>query len=179
MEFISFFSDIAMPLIILLIVIYGLIEKNKVFDIFLDGAKEGIGVVVGIFPTLIGLFVAIGALRSSGILDFIVQIMTPILDIVKFPSEIMPLALIRPISGSSSIAVAVDIMKNFGVDSTFGLMASVIMGSTETTLYTIAVYTSAVGVKKTRFVLAASLLADFVGIVVSVVVCRIMSMNFS
>lgn len=179
MEFISFFSDIAMPLIILLIVIYGLIEKNKVFDIFLDGAKEGIGVVVGIFPTLIGLFVAIGALRSSGILDFIVQIMTPILDIVKFPSEIMPLALIRHISGSSSIAVAVDIMKNFGVDSTFGLMASVIMGSTETTLYTIAVYTSAVGVKKTRFVLAASLLADFVGIVVSVVVCRIMSMNFS
>ena len=77
MEFISFFSDIAMPLIILLIVIYGLIERNKVFDIFLDGAKEGIGVVVGIFPTLIGLFVAIGALRSSGILDFIVQIMTP------------------------------------------------------------------------------------------------------
>ena len=179
MEFISFFSDIAMPLIILLIVIYGLIERNKVFDIFLDGAKEGIGVVVGIFPTLIGLFVAIGALRSSGILDFIVQIMTPILDIVKFPSKIMPLALIRPISGSSSIAVAVDIMKNFGVDSTFGLMASVIMGSTETTLYTIAVYTSAVGVKKTRFVLVASLLADFVGIVVSVVVCRIMSMNFS
>lgn len=179
MEFISFFSDIAMPLIILLIVIYGLIERNKVFDIFLDGAKEGIGVVVGIFPTLIGLFVAIGALRSSGILDFIVQIMTPILDIVKFPSKIMPLALIRPISGSSSIAIAVDIMKNFGVDSTFGLMASVIMGSTETTLYTIAVYTSAVGVKKTRFVLAASLLADFVGIVVSVVVCRIMSMNFS
>ena len=179
MEFISFFSDIAMPLIILLIVIYGLIDRNKVFDIFLDGAKEGIGVVVGIFPTLIGLFVAIGALRSSGILDFIVQIMTPILDIVKFPSKIMPLALIRPISGSSSIAIAVDIMKNFGVDSTFGLMASTIMGSTETTLYTIAVYTSAVGVKKTRFVLAASLLADFVGIVVSVVVCRIMSMNFS
>ena len=168
-----------MPLIILLIVIYGLIERTKIFDAFLDGAKEGIGVVVGIFPTLIGLFVAIGALRSSGILDFIVQIMTPILEILKFPSEIMPLALIRPISGSSSIAVAVDIMKNFGVDSTFGLMASVIMGSTETTLYTIAVYSSAVGVKKTRFVLLASLLADFVGIVVSVVVCRFMSISFS
>lgn len=179
MKFVSFFSDIAMPLVILLIVVYGLIERNKIFDTFLDGAKEGIGIVAGIFPTLIGLFVAIGALRSSGILDFIVQIMTPMLDIIKFPSEIMPLALIRPISGSSSIAVAVDIMKNFGVDSTLGLMASVIMGSTETTLYTIAVYTSSVGVKKTRFILAASLLADFVGIVVSVVVCRFMSISFS
>ena len=86
----------------------------------------------------------------------------------------MPLAIIRPISGSSSIAVATDIMKTFGVDSNIGLMASVIMGSTETTVYTIAVYTSSVGIKKTRFVLWAALFADFVGIVVSVVVCRVM-----
>ena len=162
-------------LIIILIVIYGVWERKKVFDIFLDGAKEGIGIVFNIFPTLVGLFVAIGALRSSGIIDLLVNILTPILNVVHFPTEILPLAIIRPISGSASIAVATDIMKNFGVDSNIGLIASVIMGSTETTVYTIAVYTSSVGIKKTRFVLWAALIADFVGMVTSVMVCRFLS----
>ncbi len=173
MQYINFFSSLAMPLIILLIVVYGLIEKNKVFDTFLIGAKEGIGIVVSIFPTLIGLFLAIGALRSSGILDFAISLLSPILQVFKFPTEIMPLALIRPISGSSSIAVATDLMKTYGVDSRIGLMAAVIMGSTETTFYTIAVYTASIGIKKTRFVLIASLIADFVGIVISIIVCRL------
>ena len=171
-KFIEFFSNIAMPLMIIIIVLYGVIERKKVFDIFLDGAKEGIGVVFDIFPTLVGLFVAIGALRSSGIIDLIVDFLTPFLNFVNFPTEILPLALIRPISGSSSIAVATDIMKNFGVDSNIGLIASVIMGSTETTVYTIAVYTSSIGIKKTRFVLWAALIADFVGIITSVIVCK-------
>ena len=160
MKWVSFLSNLAMPMVILFIVVYGFIEKNKVFDTFLKGAQEGIGIVVNLFPTLLGLFLAIGALRSSGVLDFIIRLLTPILQVVNFPTEIMPLALLRPISGSSSIAVATDIMKNYGVDSQIGLIASVIMGSTETTLYTIAVYTSSVGIKKTRFVLAASLIAD-------------------
>lgn len=175
MKLVEYFSNLAMPLMIIVIVLYGVIERKKVFDIFLDGAKEGIGVVFNIFPTLVGLFVAIGALRSSGIIDMIVNFLTPILNIVNFPTQILPLALIRPISGSSSIAVATDIMKQFGVDSNIGLIASVIMGSTETTVYTIAVYTSSVGIKNTRFVLWASLIADFVGIVTSVVICRILS----
>ncbi len=175
MQIINYISNIAMPMVILLIVVYGLKEKNKVFDTFLDGAKEGLEITLGIFPTLIGLFVAIGALRSSGILDIIIYFITPILNVVKFPSELMPLAMLRPISGSSSIAIATDIMKNCGVDSTLGMMASVIMGSTETTLYTIAVYTSCVKVKKTRGILLAALIADIVGIVTSVVICRILS----
>lgn len=175
MQIINFLSNIAMPLIILIIIVYGLIEKNKVFDTFLDGAKEGIEIVFSIFPTLIGLFMAIGALRSSGVLDLIISFLTPILNYIHFPSEIMPLALIRPISGSASIAVATDIMRNYGVDSKIGVIASTIMGSTETTLYTIAIYTSAVGIKKTRFVLAAALIADAVGILVSVGVCQILS----
>lgn len=175
MRFVEFFSNVAMPLMIIVIVIYGVIERKRVFDIFLDGAKEGISVVFNIFPTLVGLFVAIGALRSSGIIDLIVNLLTPIFKVINFPTEILPLALIRPISGSASIAVATDIMKNFGVDSSIGLIASVIMGSTETTIYTIAVYASSVGVKNTRFVLWASLIADFVGMLTSVVVCRFLS----
>ena len=175
MQLINFVSNIAMPLIILLIVLYGVVSKNKVFDTFLDGAKEGVNIVISIFPTLVGLFVAIGALRSSGIIDLIIKFFIPFLNSVNFPSEIMPLAILRPISGSSSVAIATDIMKTYGVDSNIGIIASTIMGSTETTLYTIAIYTSCVKIKKTRFVLPAALIADVVGIVVSVVICRFMS----
>ena len=161
--------------IILIILLYGLKEKKNVFDIFLKGATEGLEITLRIFPTLIGLFVAIGALRSSGVLELITHLANPILNLLHFPSELMPLALLRPISGSSSIAVATDIMKNCGVDSMIGMMASTIMGSTETTLYTIAIYTSCVRVKKTRYILVAALAADIVGILTSVAVCRIMS----
>ena len=175
MKLVNFISNLAMPAIILLIVMYGVKEKNKVFDTFLEGAKEGIETTVNVFPTLIGLFVAIGALRSSGILDMIINIINPILMIIDFPSELVPLALLRPISGSSSIAVATDIMKNCGGDSLFGIMASTIMGSTETTLYTIAIYTICIKVKNTRLVLVAALTADIIGMLTSVVVCRILS----
>lgn len=175
MNILNYISNLAMPLIILIIVVYGLKERQKVFDNFIDGAKDGIGIVLNIFPTLIGLFVAVGALRSSGILDMIINFVTPFLNIVKFPSEIMPLAMLRPISGSSSIAIATDIMKTYGVDSNLGIMAATIMGSTETTLYTIAIYSSSVKIKKTRFVLVAALTADIVGIITSILICRIMS----
>lgn len=175
MSFISYISSSAIPIIMLIIIIYGLLEKNKVYDTFVEGAKEGIEIVFNIFPTLIGIFVAVGALRSSGILDLIINFISPLTNMLKIPSEIMPLALIRPISGSASTAVATDIMTNFGVDSKIGLIAATIMGSTETTLYTIAIYTSCVGIKKIRFVLAAALIADFVGMVFSVVLWGLMS----
>ncbi len=173
-DFINFISNLAMPLIILIIVVYGFLERKEVFDQFIEGAKDGIKIVINIFPTLIGLFLAVGALRNSGVIDIVVKIIEPILNLVNFPSEIMPLAILRPISGSSSIAIATDIMKNFGVDSQIGIMSAVIMGATETTLYTIAVYSSSVKIKKTRFVLIASLIADIVGIITSIIVCRMM-----
>ena len=175
MQTVNFISNLAMPMMILIIVIYGVLEKVKIFDNFLEGAKEGIKITISIFPTLIGLFVAIGALRSSGILDLIINFITPLLNVINFPKEIMPLAILRPISGSSSIAIATDIMKNYGVDSQIGIIASTLMGSTETTLYTIAIYTSCVKIKKIRFVLAVALMTDVIGILTSVVVCRIMS----
>lgn len=167
MQVINFFSNLAIPMVIFFIVLYGVTEKVKVFDNFLEGAKEGIKTTFSILPTLIGLFLAIGALRSSGILDLIIKISSPILEIFNFPSELMPLAILRPISGSASIAVATDIMKQAGVDSLIGNIASTIMGSTETTLYTIAIYTSCIKIKKTRFILIAALTADITGIIVS------------
>lgn len=175
MRIINYLSTIAVPMVILLIIIYGVMEKNKVYDTFLEGAKEGIQVVVNIFPTLIGIFLAVGALRSSGLIELIVNMIKPIIQVLQIPAEIMPLALLRPISGSASMAVATDIISQHGVDSTIGLIASTIMGSTETTFYTIALYTSAVGIKKIRFVLAAALIADITGMLISVVICRFMS----
>ena len=175
MNIINYLSAAAVPLVILIIVIYALIEKNKVYDTFLDGAKEGLEVVINIFPTLIGIFLAVGALRASGIIDLIIKIITPIIQTLKIPAQIMPLAMLRPISGSASMAVATDIMAKYGVDNIIGIIASTIMGSTETTFYTIALYTSAVGIKKIRFVLVAALIADVVGMLTSVAICRIMS----
>lgn len=175
MNFINYISNIAIPFTILIIILYGLIEKNKVFDSFLEGAKEGMKIVYNIFPTLLGLFLSINVLRASGVIDAITNFLNPLLTFLKIPAEILPLALLRPISGSASMAVATDIMTKYGVDSFIGLVASTIMGSTETTLYTIALYTSAVGIKKIRFVLVAALLADFVGMLTSVIFWRIVS----
>lgn len=175
MNFINYISNIAIPFTIVFIVTCGVIEKIKVFDSFLDGVKDGMKIIYNIFPTLLGLFLSINILRESGLIDAITSFLKPILILFKIPSEILPLALLRPISGSASMAVATDIITSYGADTKIGLIASTIMGSTETTLYTIALYTSAIKVKKTRFVLYAALLADFVGIISSVVFWQIMS----
>ena len=172
---INYMSSAAIPVIIIIIIWYGLKEKVKVFDTFLDGAKEGIEIVFRMIPTLIGIFLAVGALRYSGIIDMIVNLITPITNLLKLPSQIMPLALLRPISGSASMAIAVDIMKNYGVDTLTGIITSTIMGSTETTFYTIAIYTSCVGIKKTRGILLAALAADVAGMLASTIICRILS----
>ena len=172
---INYISSAAIPVVITVIILYGLKEKKKVFDIFLDGGKEGLEIVIKMFPTLVGIFLAVGALRSSGVIDLIVNLITPITNLLEIPSQIMPLALLRPISGSASMAVAVDIMQNYGVDTLTGLITSTIMGSTETTFYTIDIYTSAVGIKKTRGILIAALAADVAGMIASTVICRILS----
>ena len=175
MNIVNYVSTIAMPMTMLVIIIYGVVEKINVFDIFIKGAKEGIEMTIKILPTLIALFLAIGALRNSGILNLLIDFLNPVLIHFGIPSEIMPLAMLRPISGSGSIAIATDIMKTYGVDSNIGLISSVIMGSTETTLYTIAVYSSSVGIKNTRLVLLAALAADITGMLVSIMVCRFLS----
>ena len=172
---VNYISSSAIPIVIIFIIAYGLKEKNKVFDTFLDGAKEGIEIVFKIFPTLIGIFLAVGALRSSGIIDLIVNLISPITNLLEIPSQILPLAFLRPISGSASMAVAVDIMQKYGVDTLIGIITSTIMGSTETTFYTIALYTSVVGIKKTRGILFAALAADITGMIVSTIICRILS----
>ena len=172
MNIINYFSTISIPVIIIIILYYGLKEKKNVFDLFIKGAKEGVKIVFNIFPTLIGIFLAIGALRSSGIIDYFIKLISPITKILKIPSEILPLAILRPISGSASMGIAIDTMKQYGVDSIIGKITSVIMGATETTFYTIAIYTASVKIKKTRYILIAALLADLAGIITSIIICQ-------
>ena len=172
---INYISNATIPIIIVLIILYGIRDKVRVFDTFLDGAKEGIEIVFKMCPTLLGIFLAVGVLRASGLIDAIVNLITPITNLLEIPSNILPIAILRPISGSASMAVAVDIMQNYGVDTLTGFITSTIMGSTETTFYTIAIYTSAVGIKKTRGILFAALAADVAGMIASTIICRILS----
>lgn len=168
-------SNLVVPIFLLLIMYIGIKEKIKVFDVFLDGAQDGLKTVIGLIPTLIGIIFSIEILNSSEIIELITNFFKPILEYFNFPSEILPLALIRPISGSAAIGVATELMKTYGVDSYIGNIASVIMGSTETTLYTIAIYTGGLKVKKSKHLLIAALSADIAGILASVVFCRILS----
>ena len=178
MKIVNYISTIAVPVVIIIIVIYGIADKKKVYDIFVEGATEGMSIVIKIFPTLLGIFLAVGVLRSSGLLEIITRAVSIFTNRVGFPSEVMPLAMLRPISGSASLAVATDIMKTYGVDSKIGLITSTIMGSTETTFYTIAIYTGSIGVKKIRFVLVAALIADFIGMLTSAIVICFIICNF-
>ena len=170
MKIINYISTIAIPVVVVIIIIYGIFDKKRIYDIFVDGAKEGMSIVIRIFSTLLGIFLAVGVLRSSGILELMTNALAIFTNKIGFPSEVIPLALLRPISGSASLAVATDIMTKYGVDSKIGLITSTIMGSTETTFYTIAVYTSSIGVKKIRFVLVAALIADVVGMLTSAII---------
>ena len=173
MNLIKLISDYAVPVTILLILIIGLFRNVKVYDIFIEGAKDSISTVVRIIPSLVGLFVAIGVFRASGAMDLLVFAIRPIADLLNIPSEALPLALLRPVSGSASLALVSDILKTNGPDSFIGRVVSTMMGSTETIFYTLTVYCGAVGIKNIKYTLLAALIADGIGILTSVWVCTL------
>lgn len=166
-------SDWAVPLIILAIPIIGFIRGVKVYEVFVEGAKEGFDVAVKIMPYLVAILVAIGMLRDVQFIEFFGALVGPFTDLIKMPPEILPLAIIRPLSGGGATGIMVSIFAEYGPDSYIGLMASVMMGSTETTFYVLAVYFGSVNIRKTRHALPAGLVADVVGIITAVVLCSI------
>lgn len=168
MKIINYISITSIPVMIVIVIFFGLIEKKKVYEIFMEGVKEGMGVVVKLFPTLLAIFLAVGMLRNSGIFEWITQKTEK--DTQSSVVEILPLAIIRPISGSASIAMGTDMIKNYGVDSKIGKITATMMASTETTLYIIAIYTSNIKIKKTRNVLWLALIVDSIGMLASVVI---------
>jgi len=161
----------AIPVLLVGIPLVGLLRKVKVYDVFIEGAKEGFDVAVRIIPFLVGILVAIGMFRGSGAMDLLTAALRPVTSSTGFPAELVPLAILRSLSGSGSLAVATDLVKAHGPDSLIGRMAATMYGSSETTFYVLAVYFGAVSVKKTRHAVPAALIGDLVAAVATVAVC--------
>lgn len=172
MRIISMISSYLIPLVVFYIVGYGMLNKDKVYDIFVDGVKEGFQIVLGIAPTLVGLMVAVGVIRASGALDMLARLLSPIGEIIRIPAEVLPLILVRLFSTSAANGLVFDLFKEYGTDSNIGLIASIIMSCTESIFYIMSVYFLAVKVKKTRWTLAGGLLATLSGVVASVIIAN-------
>ncbi len=173
MRFLIYISDYIIPFLFFYIVGFGLLMKTNIFDEFIQGAKDGFKVVFDILPTLIGLMVAIGILRASGTLTIVSDFLRPLTDLLHFPSQLVPVAIIKMFSSSAATSLVLDIFKEYGPDSFLGRLVSVMMSSTETIFYTLAVYFMAAGVKKTRYTLLGCLLTTLTGIIVSVIMTKL------
>jgi spore maturation protein B len=161
----------AMPVLLVAIPLAGMIRKVKVYDVFIEGAKEGFDVAVRIIPFLVGILVAIGMFRGSGAMDLLMAGLRPLVGPIGFPPELVPLAILRSLTGSGSLAFTTDLVKTHGPDSLLARTAATMYGSSETTFYVLAVYFGSVGVRRTRHAVPAALIADLVAAVAAVIVC--------
>lgn len=164
-------STWAIPAIIVFIPLYAYFRKVPVYESFVDGAKDGFDTVIRIIPSLVGMLVAISVFRASGAMDFLTGLVRPFFDYLGIPSEVLPLGLLRPLTGAGSLAFATDLISQFGPDSMIGRMASTIQGSTDTTIYVLTVYFGAVGIRKGRYALKVGLLSDIIGFIAAIAVC--------
>lgn len=173
MKFLVYISDYMIPFVVFYIVGMGLLQKVNVYDAFIEGAKQGLKVVVGIVPTLVGLMVAIGLLRASGTLDIIAGAVRPAAELLRFPSELLPLVLIKMFSSSAATSLLLDVYKQFGTDSYLGMTASILMSCSETIFYTMSVYFMTAQVKKSRYTLTGALVATFTGVAATLLLVSI------
>ena len=162
------------PVLILFILVYGTYKRVPTYETFVEGGKEGIKITFSIIPFLIGMMVAISIFRASGAMDAVISLIKPVLNVLGVPSEVVPLALIRPISGNASLGMASDLISSYGPDSFIGRVASTIQGSTDTTLYVLTVYFGAVGIRRMGDALKVGLWADLVGIGAAILLATIM-----
>ena len=174
MKFLLFLSDLMIPLILFYIVGFGLLMKGNIYEDFVQGAADGLKTVVKIMPTLIGLMTGVGIVRASGLLDKIGEFLGKFLDRLGFPGELVPLSIVKMFSSSAATGLLLDIYKKFGTDSRTGLIASLILSSTETIFYTMSVYFIAAKVTRTRYTLAGALLSTMAGTIASVILASLM-----
>lgn len=172
MKLIEYLSIALIPLLVSYIIAFGLVKKVPVYDIFVEGAKDGLVTVVKILPTLIGLMIGVGVLRSSGLLSQITLWLQVPANMLHFPAELIPISIVKMFSSSAATGLLLDLYETYGTDSFIGLAASIMMSSTETIFYTMSVYFMAAKVTKTRWTLEGALISTFMGIVASVVLAR-------
>ena len=169
MRMILYLSEAVIPILVLVIVGNGLTHRQHVYEDFLDGAKSGLKTALEILPTLVGLMVAVGVLRASGFLDFLAELLGRLLAVTGFPTELIPIAVVKMFSSSAATGLLLDLYKTHGTDSMLGRAASIMLSSTETIFYTMSLYFMSVKVKKTRYTLAGALVATVAGIAASIV----------
>jgi spore maturation protein B len=173
-ELIGVLSYFVIPTIVVGFPLYGLAKRVPVYETFVEGAKEGFVVAVRIIPYLVAILFAIGMFRASGAMEFMTRALDPVLALVGFPAEVLPMAIIRPLTGSGSAGLVAEMINQYGEDSLFVKMAAVMFGSTETTFYVVAVYFGAVNIKKTRHAVPAGLTADFAAMLIAVWTVRLL-----
>jgi len=173
---INIFSQWAIPIFILFIMTYGYIKKIKIYEVFVEGAKMGFFTSVRIIPYLMAVMVSVGIFRASGAMDFFISLLAPLTRITGIPAEVLPMAIIRPLSGGGAQGIMVEIFKTYGPDSCLGRIAATMNGATDTTLYILAVYFGSVGIKNTRHALPAGLIADLAGFIASVIAVKLLLM---
>lgn len=167
-------SVVAIPLMMILFLGWGMAKKVKVYEVFIEGAKDGFNVAVRIIPYLVAMLVAIGIFRASGAMQVMSMILSPLTDLIGMPAEALPMALMRPLSGSGSLGIMTELMKVHGADSFLGILASTMYGSSETTFYVLAVYFGSINVTNTRHALPAGLIADVFGMLGAVFIVRVL-----
>lgn len=160
------------PAMLALIPLWGAIRKVKVYDTFIEGAEEGLQVAVRIIPFLVAMMVALSIFRASGAMDLTARLISPVTSRLGFPTEILPLMIVRPLSGAGALAVTADLLKTQHPDSYIGRLASIMQGSTDTTFYVLTVYFGSVGIRRTRYAAAVGLAADVVGFLAALWACN-------
>ncbi len=172
-QIIEYISNLAIPVAIIIILLFGYKKKLKLYEVFTEGAKEGFNIAVRIIPYLVAIFFAISFFRFSGAMDIFKAIINPVTDLIRMPGDVVPLALMRPLSGGGALGITSELITTFGPDSLEGFMASIMQGSTDTTFYIIAVYFGSVGIKNARHAVGGGLIADLAGILMAVFVANL------
>lgn len=166
-------NNLIIPLMILIVVIYGLKSKINIYDSFIEGAKESFSMIIDMFPFLLGMILSINIFTNSNFLDYFLSIFKPLFSIFNIPVDIIPLGIMRSISGNTSLALLNNIFLEHGPDSFIGKLGSIVQGSTDTTLYVITLYFGSIGIKKTRYAVFAGLMADLFALIMSIIICNL------
>ncbi|MCI9434640.1 MAG: spore maturation protein [Bacilli bacterium] len=170
---INFFSNAIIPIIILIIIIYGVKKKVNIYDVFIEGAKESIELAINLFPSMLAMILGVNIFLKSGIIDAFFDKLSSIFMFLRIPYQILPMMIMRPISGSSALAILTNIFQVHGPDSFLGVLGSILQGSTDTTFYILTIYFGTIGVKKIKYALTAGVIADIICIIISIIIVNL------
>lgn len=170
---IKLLSNAIIPILILFVIIYGIKKKINIYDVFIDGAKESIELSFNLFPSMLAMIFGVNIFLKSGFIDFFFEKLSSLFSFIQIPYQILPMMVMRPISGSSALAILTNLFENYGPDSFLGVLGSILQGSTDTTFYILTIYFGTIGIKKIKYALTVGVIADVIGIIISIIVVNL------